>query len=115
MTQGSARSCVSIHHGFSLCHSRAKRRIPESFFFGLFFESTLTPAFLCRSARSPRVLYHSTEVLLCFIPSGAPSLCHSRAESAERRIPVLVSAVGLSFIHSPAWSEDSRFLSLHFG
>src|SRR5277367_3133499 len=33
--------------------------------------------------------------------------------SEESRI--LVSAVGLSFIHSPAWSEDSRFLSLHFG
>src|SRR5277367_3615533 len=31
MTPGSARLGVSIRHCFSLCHSRAKRRIPESF------------------------------------------------------------------------------------
>src|ERR1700735_4560292 len=52
-----------------------------------------TEHFLLSFRAEPESLCHSTEI---------PSLCHSRAESAERRIPVLFSAVGLSSTPPPA-------------
>src|SRR5208283_4310808 len=62
---------------FSLCHSRAKRRIPDlSLLFSLAFS-------LCHSEPPRRRIPAS-----CVVPSGVLSLCHSRAESAQRRIPV---------------------------
>src|SRR5277367_4640577 len=68
MTQGSARSCVSIRRGFSLCHSEPlRRRIPV----------------LVSARTGPRCevmpLLHGSEYFFVSF----------RAESAERRIPDL--------------------------